>query len=54
MTVTIVLIILAAICFACDFFHVRLPKGGTPLQYWLPGWIGGGLCFLTIALYLLK
>jgi hypothetical protein len=53
-TIKLVLIVIAAIFFAFDFFHVSIPRGGTPPQRWVPGWTAGGFCLLTIALLLLK
>ena len=50
----LVLIIIAAVFFACDFFHIPVPRGGNPPQTWMPGWTAGGFCLLTVALLLLK
>jgi hypothetical protein len=47
-TVKLVLIVLAAIFFALDFFHVSFSPNFTP------NWTPGGFCCLTIALLLLK
>ena len=52
-TIKLVLIVVAAIFFAFDFFHVTMPYGPPPGRY-SPGWTAGGFCCLTIALLLLK
>jgi hypothetical protein len=52
-TPKLVLIILAAIFFAFDFFRVSVPHGN-PVQRWVPGWTAGAFCLLTIALLLIK
>jgi hypothetical protein len=54
-TIKLVLIIVAAIFFAFDFFHVNIPYGNSnPPSRWTPGWTAGGFCLLTIALLIVK
>jgi hypothetical protein len=43
----LLLIIVAAIFFAFDFFQVKFAN-------WTPSWTPGGFCLLTIALLLIK
>ena len=44
----LILIVIAAIFFAFDFFHVVLSPKFTP------SWTPGGFCLLTIAMFLIK
>lgn len=46
-TAKLVLIVLAVVFFAFDFFHVTFAR-------WTPSWTPGGFACLTVALLLLK